>query len=90
MRRLQAGYAAAGHGNLFHHDFGVCDRYAGAMEAAARVPCPVRLVLGGKDIMTPPKATAALAEALRAEVRLLPSGHALMGESPDAVLAALS
>ena len=89
MRRLQAGYAAAGHGNLFHHDFSVCDRYAGGLEAAARVRCPTRLVLGGKDSMTLPKAAQALAEALQAEVRLLPSGHALMGESPDAVLEAL-
>jgi pimeloyl-ACP methyl ester carboxylesterase len=89
MRRLQAGYAAAGHGNLFHHDFSVCDRYTGGLEAAARVRCPTRLVLGGKDAMTLPKAAQAMATALKAEVRLLPSGHALMGESPDAVLDAV-
>lgn len=89
MRRLQAGYAAAGHGNLFHHDFGVCDRYGGALEAAKQVHCPVRLLLGAKDAMTPPKAAQALAQALRAEVTLLPAGHSLMAEAPDAVLAAL-
>lgn len=89
MRRLQAAYAAAGHGNLFHHDFGVCDRYSGALEAARQVHCPVRLLLGAKDAMTPPKAAQALAQALRAEVSTLPAGHSLMAEAPDAVLAVL-
>ncbi len=89
MRRLQAAYAAAGHGNLFEHDFGVCDRYAGALRAAARVRCPVRLVLGAKDGMTPPKAAGALAQALRADVVHLPAGHSLMAEAPDGVLNAL-
>jgi pimeloyl-ACP methyl ester carboxylesterase len=89
MRRMQAGYAAAGHGNLFHHDFSVCDRYGGALEAAARLRCPVRLILGAKDAMTPPKASQALAAALRAEVTTLPAGHSLMAEAPDGVLAAL-
>ena len=89
MRRLQAGYAAAGHGNLFHHDFGLCDRYAGAMEAAARVRCPVLFILGDKDAMTPPKGAQALAQALRAQVVRLPVGHALMSEAPNGVVEAL-
>lgn len=89
MRRLQAIYAAAGHGNLFHHDFGVCDRYAGALEAAARVHCPVRLILGAKDSMTLPKAAGGLAQALKAEIVSLPAGHSLMAEAPDGVLNAL-
>src|SRR5207244_10939517 len=37
-RRLLAGQRET---NLFHHDFSICDRYAGGMEAAARVQCPV-------------------------------------------------
>lgn len=89
MRRLQADYARAAHGNLFHHDFSVCDRYAGAMESASSVTCPALMVLGGKDSMTSPKTAAPLAAALRAETITLPSGHALMGEVPDAVLTAL-
>lgn len=89
MRRLLAGHAAAGHGNLFHHDFGVCDRYAGALEAAERVRCPVRLILGSKDSMTVPKAADGLARALEAGVVLLPAGHSLMAEAPDGVLNAL-
>ena len=89
MRRQQAAYAAAGHGNLFLDDFGACDRYAGAPAAAAQVRCRARLILGARDGMTPPKAAQALAAALRAEVTTLPAGHSLMAEAPDAVLAAL-
>ncbi len=89
MRRMLAGYAEAGHGNLFHHDFGVCDRYAGALQAAERVRCPVRLILGAKDGMTLPKAAAGLAQALQAGVVTIPAGHSLMAEAPDDVLNAL-
>jgi len=90
MRRVQAGYAEAGHGNLFHHDFGLCDSYAGAAEAAPRVTCPVGFILGTRDQMTPPKAAAELARTLKAKVISLPAGHALMQETPDAVLQALT
>jgi len=89
MRRVQAGYAEAGHGNLFHHDFGLCDSYAGAAEAAPRVRCPVGFILGTRDQMTLPKAAAELARILKARVVSLPTGHALMQEAPDAVLQAL-
>jgi pimeloyl-ACP methyl ester carboxylesterase len=89
MRRLQSAYAAAGHGNLFHHDFSLCDRYAGAMNAAQRVRCPVLFILGDKDMMTPPKNALALGQALRAEVVRLPVGHALMSEAPNGVVEAL-
>jgi pimeloyl-ACP methyl ester carboxylesterase len=88
-RRNQRAYAEAGHGNLFHHDFGVCDHYAQGLEAAARVVCPVSLVLGERDQMTPPSATAALATALKARTVNLPAGHALMAETPEGVLNAI-
>jgi len=83
MRRVQDGYAD---GNLFSIDFEVCNRYAGGLEAAARVKCPVRFVLGARDQMTAPRQAASLAEALHATVTTLPAGHALMTEAPDAVL----
>ncbi|HEU4459647.1 MAG TPA: alpha/beta hydrolase [Methylibium sp.] len=98
MRRQQERYAAAGHGNLFHHDFGVCDRYRGANEAAQRVVCPAQLLLGAHDSMTPPKAAQSLVDALAANLgggpdrgvtATLAAGHALMAETPDAVLNAL-
>jgi len=86
MRRVQAHDGSV---NLFHHDFGVCDRYANGMEAAARVRCPATLVLGARDQMTQPKQTKALADALKARSVLLPSGHSLMAEVSDALLDAL-
>ena len=89
MRRMQSGYAEAGHGNLFEHDFKLCDGYAGAPEAAARVRCPVGLIVGARDQMTPPKAAAELARLLQARTVMLPAGHALMQEAPDGVLQAL-
>ena len=86
MRRVQAGAPDI---NLFHHDFGVCNRYAAGLEAAAKVHCPVTLILGERDQMTTPKSTHELAAALKARVVTVPSGHHLMAEAPDAVLAAL-
>lgn len=53
--------------------------------------CPALLLLGERDLMTPPKAGKALAARLsQAQVQLLPCGHMLMAEAPDAVLDALS
>jgi pimeloyl-ACP methyl ester carboxylesterase len=86
MRRVQAGQPAT---NLFHHDFAVCDAYAGGLEAAAAVRCPASLILGEHDQMTAAKEARGLAEALRARVHTVNAGHALMAEAPDAVLAAL-
>ena len=90
MRRTQDGYARAGHGNLFEHDFRVCDAYAHGLEAAAEVACPSLLVLGARDQMTPPKAASSLAEALEARAATLPCGHAVMQEAPEDLLRALS
>jgi len=86
MRRVQAG---GGDGNLFLNDFEVCDHYAGGLDAAARVKCPATLVLGASDQMTMPKQAGAIGAALRARTVVLETGHALMGEAPDALLAAL-
>ena len=85
-RRLQMAQTEA---NLFLTDFRVCDRYRGGIEAAARVTCPATLVLGARDQMTWPKHASALAEALRARVVILPTGHSVMSEDPDALLAAV-
>ncbi|MBC7446349.1 MAG: alpha/beta hydrolase, partial [Polaromonas sp.] len=86
MRRMQARQTAV---NLFAHDFGVCDAYAGGLEAAVRVTCPASLILGARDQMTSPKQTAGLQSALKARVFSLPAGHALMAEAPDQALLAL-
>ncbi len=86
MRRVQAHDDGV---NLFHHDFGVCDRYANGLEAAGKVRCPATLVLGARDQMTQPKQAKALADALKARSVLLPSGHSLMAEVSDELLDAL-
>jgi pimeloyl-ACP methyl ester carboxylesterase len=86
MRRVQAAQAQA---NVFLHDFEVCNRYAGGLEAAARVTCPVTMILGRADQMTPPRATREIAAALKAQVAHVPSGHHQLAETPDATLAAL-
>ncbi|WP_431046008.1 alpha/beta fold hydrolase [Roseateles sp. L2-2] len=90
MERLQDGYGE--HGNLFEHDFLVCDRYQGAPEAVAKVTAAgvrTEMILGAKDAMTPPKAAKPLAEMLGARVTTLPAGHALMTEAPEGTLNAL-
>jgi pimeloyl-ACP methyl ester carboxylesterase len=86
MRRVQAGQTAV---NLFHHDFSVCNAYAGGTAAAAKVACASHLIVGARDQMTTPKQAREIAAALKATVHTVPAGHALMAEAPDAVLAAL-
>jgi pimeloyl-ACP methyl ester carboxylesterase len=86
MRRVQASGRGA---NVFLHGFQVCNAYAGGLEAAARVDCPVTFIVGSADMMTPPRATRELAAALKARVVTVKSGHHQMGEAPDATLAAL-
>ena len=91
MRQTQARYAQPSRGgNLFVIDFRACDRYGGGQHAARRVRCPVRFVLGAKDLMTVPKTAADLARALKADIVTLPAGHSMMAEAPDAVLDALT
>jgi pimeloyl-ACP methyl ester carboxylesterase len=86
MRRMQVMQRD---GNLFHHDFSVCDRYANGLQAAAKVRCPATLVLGERDQLTNPRQARELGAALKAQVTSLPAGHDLMAEAPDALLAAL-
>lgn len=85
MHRIQSDAP----GNLFEHDFRVCDAYAGGMEAAARVTCKAHLIVGSRDVMTPARATKELAGTLNAAISRISSGHALMQEAPDAVLNAM-
>lgn len=74
---------------LFHNDFSACDRYAGGLEAVARVRCPAHLILAREDQMTPTRATSEIATALKARVHLVGGGHNLMQECPEQVLAAM-
>ena len=61
-----------------------------AMQNVAHAGIPVQFILGQFDQMTPPKSAKTLMElAPSAHVSLVPAGHALMSEAPDAVLTAL-
>jgi pimeloyl-ACP methyl ester carboxylesterase len=73
---------------VFHIDFTACNSYANGEAAAQAVTCPALFLLGKRDMMTPPKATATLTKAIaHAKTVLLDDcGHALMAEQPDAVL----
>ncbi len=86
-------------------DFNACNAYAGGFDAADAVRCPALVVSATRDMMTPPKAARELVARLTAAgssagansaasppprvVAVPGSGHAMMTERPDAVLAAL-
>jgi len=90
-QRLMERVSLRGEALLFHTDFSACNTYADALERAAAVRCPVCVVSGKRDMMTPPRAARPLVDALRkagATVQSveLDAGHALMSEQPDATL----
>jgi len=76
---------------VLHADFSACNNYRGGLEAAKKVECPVLLILGQRDLMTPPQAAREAAALFRQSrtVLLDGAGHSLMSEQPDAVLDAL-
>ncbi|HTN27130.1 MAG TPA: alpha/beta hydrolase, partial [Burkholderiales bacterium] len=75
---------------VLHAGLKACNDYADGIGSAAKVKCPVLLILGDRDQMTPRKAAGALVDALPgARTVALPSGHSIMAEAPDATLDAL-
>lgn len=76
---------------VLYTDLRACNAYDSAESLAGQVGCPVRLILGERDRMTPPKRGQALARLIpQAETIVLPGcGHMMMAEQPDAVLDAL-
>lgn len=87
-RRLMQRLSAQNPAQVFHTDFSACNAYANGETAAKSVACPTLLLLGRRDMMTPPKASATLTGAIAhcQVMRLDDCGHALMAEQPDAVL----
>lgn len=87
-RRLMQRVARNNDAPVFHIDFSACNAYVNGEAAASALQCPVLLLLGKRDMMTHPKATASLRQALsKCEVvQLDDCGHQLMAEQPDAVL----
>jgi pimeloyl-ACP methyl ester carboxylesterase len=73
---------------VIYTDLKACNEYAGGSEQAATVRCPALLILGERDLLTPPRSARRLAETLPdAETVILEGcGHAMLAEQPDAVL----
>ncbi len=76
---------------VLHADMNACNQYLQGLERASAVTCPVLLVLGKGDRLTPVRATLPLQDALPDSrvVVLDSSGHTLMTEAPNALLDAL-
>lgn len=90
-RRILAGNPDV---NVLHRGFMACNAYANGEAAMQALSCPVLMVLGGKDQMTPPKAAQSLTAAARAagkhlQVVTLPVGHHQMTEAPEATRMAI-
>ena len=67
-------------------DLNACRSYANGLDAAARIDCPVTLILGKLDRMTPPRAAQGLAKSIanvRTEI-IDACGHMMMAEQPEA------
>jgi pimeloyl-ACP methyl ester carboxylesterase len=76
---------------VLHADMSACNNYQEGLARAATVKCPVLVVLGESDRLTPGRSTQPLLDALPApQVRILKgAGHTLMVEAPNALLDAL-
>ena len=76
---------------VLHADLAACDAWTSGKAAAARVHCPSLVVIGARDVMTPPRASEALVRCLAAgrAVSIADCGHMPMTEAPDALLNAL-
>ena len=76
---------------VLHNDLNACNEYRHGLASAAKIACPVHLLIGREDVMAPPRATRELIAALSVVrvVELADCGHMLMAEQPDAVRDAL-
>jgi pimeloyl-ACP methyl ester carboxylesterase len=79
LRRLAPG--------VLYNDLKACNDFV----LEGNVACPALLILGKRDVMTPPKNAASLSRSLKQiETTMIDgSGHSLMAEAPDATLDAL-
>ncbi len=68
-------------------DLQACANYKCGDLAASQIHCPAAMILAGQDKMTPLKSGIALAEALDAQLTVLPEyGHMLPIEAPKEVM----
>lgn len=69
-------------------DMAACNAYGDSVESAASVRCPVTMVLGSADKMTPAKASVELQGAFPSTLSVVVLdrvGHMMMAEAPDRV-----
>ncbi|MFQ5993885.1 MAG: alpha/beta fold hydrolase [Acidiferrobacterales bacterium] len=79
-------------GGVLYADLNACNEYGDRAEQAAQVRCPTLLIIGDRDVMTPPAASQHLGQTIP-EARTIVvenCGHAMLSEQPNAVLDALS
>jgi pimeloyl-ACP methyl ester carboxylesterase len=76
---------------VVHVDLKACSEYAPDPAKVAAISCPVLVVAGTRDLLTPVRAGTAVAAMLKGAkvVQLEGSGHAMTAEDPDGVLLAL-
>lgn len=76
---------------VLHADFSACNDYAAGLESAQKLKCPVLMILGKRDLMTPMKVAVDVISKLPdvKVVALDGAGHSLMAEKPDEVLDSL-
>jgi pimeloyl-ACP methyl ester carboxylesterase len=73
---------------VIYADLNACNEYTAGLDQAATVRCPALLILGERDILTPPRTASRLAGILpEAETVILEGcGHAMLAEQSDPVL----
>lgn len=76
---------------ILYTDLAACHAYANGDTAAHAIQCPTLFLLAKHDMMTPPKAAQSLITAIphATVIHIEASGHAVMAEQPDTVLAHL-
>ena len=91
LRRESLAVLSANKPGVIHTDLAACNAYKDALARAAEIKCPVVLVLGDGDLMTPLSKGKTLATAIKGAVGVVMpnSGHFMMVERPDETLDAL-
>ncbi len=76
---------------VLHADLNACNAYGEPLDKLDAIRCPALLLLGEQDLLTPRRATQAVAERIAdtRTVTLPGCGHMMTAEQPDAVLDAL-
>lgn len=76
---------------VIHNDLNACNEYKTGADAATKVTCPTMLILGKLDMMTPPRNSKSISDAIDENtIRLLNgTGHIMTVEQPNQVLDAL-